>query len=125
MASQEVLYTGSCLCRRVRYDITGPVKRTSHCFCTMCQKQHGAAFGTYANVASADFSYSSGAAEVACYESSPGVKRCFCQVCGSTLTWQSDAYSEVIGVTLGTFDTRYEGQDHQLLDVHSKAPWLP
>ena len=91
----------------------------------MCQKQHGAAFGTYANVASADFSYTSGADEVSCYESSPGVSRCFCRVCGSTLTWQSKAYEESIAVTLGTFDTPYTGQEHMVLDYASRAPWLP
>jgi hypothetical protein len=91
----------------------------------MCQKQHGAAFGTYANVASADFAYTEGEDAVACYTSSPGVARCFCSVCGSTLTWQSHDDRDVIGVTLGTFDTPYAGQDHKLLHLEDKAPWLP
>ena len=36
------MHAGSCLCGRVRYRIAGPVKRTRHCYCSMCQKQHGA-----------------------------------------------------------------------------------
>ena len=35
---------GSCLCGGVRFEITGPLMRSSHCHCRMCQKQHGAAF---------------------------------------------------------------------------------
>ena len=118
------MYTGSCLCGRVKYAIDGPVKRTSHCHCRMCQKQHGAAFGSYANVSAADFSYVEGADEVAVYSSSPGVQRCFCKVCGSTLTWQMEAYRDRIAVTLGTFDTLYESVVHEELNEESRAPWL-
>lgn len=44
---------GSCLCGAVAYSAAGPVAKASHCYCTMCRKQHGAAAGTYANVARA------------------------------------------------------------------------
>ena len=43
---------GSCLCGGVRYRADGAVEHASHCYCTMCQKQHGAAAGSYANLAS-------------------------------------------------------------------------
>lgn len=39
---------GSCLCGAVRYQVDGPPKRVAHCHCTLCQKHHGAAFGSYA-----------------------------------------------------------------------------
>ncbi len=41
---------GSCLCKRVRFEIRGALGRSSHCHCSMCRKAHGAAFGTYAAV---------------------------------------------------------------------------
>lgn len=117
------MHTGSCLCGRVRYQIAGPVTRTSHCYCTMCQKQHGAAFATYANIKSADFSYAEGESSVMRYESSPGVERCFCKVCGSNLTWQMVAHKSRIAVTLGTFDTPYTGTAHEALNIESRAAW--
>lgn len=117
------MHRGSCLCARVRYQIAGPVTRTSHCYCTMCQKQHGAAFATYANVRSADFSYTQGADAVAVFASSPGVERGFCRVCGSNLTWQAAAHADRIGVTLGTFDTPYTGTGHEVLNADSRAAW--
>ncbi|MYM83233.1 hypothetical protein GTP44_14865 [Duganella sp. FT50W] len=52
---------GSCLCGGVRYRAALPVSHASHCYCTMCQKQHGAAAGSYANVASAGFAIEQGA----------------------------------------------------------------
>lgn len=118
------MYAGGCLCGRVKYAIDGPVKRTSHCHCRMCQKQHGAAFASYANVASADFAYVEGAPEVTAYESSPGVTRCFCKVCGSNLTWQMAAHKDRIAVSLGTFDTPYEGKVGQEFHEDSRASWL-
>jgi hypothetical protein len=119
------MYLGSCLCAAVRYEIRGPIDRTSNCWCTMCQKQHGAASGPYANVASADLHYVQGAQDITRYVSSPGVTRSFCRVCGANLTWQMESHSDRIGVTLGTFDTPYEGKVTHDLYIDSKPGWLP
>ena len=116
---------GSCLCRAVRYEIRGDIDRTSNCWCTMCQKQHGAASGPYANVASADLHILQGMDAITRYASSPGVERCFCKVCGSNLSWQRLDQRECIGVTLGTFDTPYEGKVTHDLFIDSKPGWLP
>ena len=120
-----IMYTGSCLCGAVRYEIDGEVGRTSKCWCTMCQKQHGAAFGPYANVAFAALRFTHGAQAIARYASSPGVERTFCKVCGSNLTWQAQSDRDVIGVTLGTFDTPYDGLVTHDLYIESKPGWLP
>lgn len=119
------MYKGSCLCGAVRYEIEGVIKRTSNCWCTMCQKQHGAASGPYANVASAALRFVQGAGAITAYVSSPSVTRSFCKVCGSNLTWQSDDYRDVIGVALGTFDTPYEGKVTHDLHLENKPGWLP
>jgi hypothetical protein len=119
------MYTGSCLCGAVRYEIDGDIERTSNCWCTMCQKQHGAAFAPYANVAFAALRFTQGQDAITRYRSSPDVERTFCKVCGSNLTWQMDSYREFIGVTLGTFDTPYEGQVTHDLHIESKPGWLP
>ena len=119
------MYTGSCLCGAVHYEIEGAINRTSNCWCTMCQKQHGAAFAPYANVASSALTFTQGIDAIARYASSQGVERTFCKVCGSNLTWQMDSYSEFIGITLGTFDTPYEGKVTHDLHIESKPGWLP
>ena len=119
------MYRGSCLCGAVRYEIRGQIDRTSKCWCTMCQKQHGSAFGPYANVASGDLHYLQGEAAITHYASSPGVERCFCKVCGSNLTWQSLDHSDRIAVSLGSFDTPYEGKVSTDLYIESTPGWLP
>ena len=119
------MYLGSCLCGAVRYEIRSAIDRSSNCWCTMCQKQHGAASGPYANVASAALHIVQGTQAITRYVSSPGVTRSFCKVCGSNLTWQMESHSERIGVTLGTFDTPYEGKVTHDLYIDSKPGWLP
>ncbi|MDQ1924978.1 GFA family protein [Massilia pseudoviolaceinigra] len=119
------MYTGSCLCGAVRYEIHGDVDHASICWCTMCQKQHGAANGPYANVASSALRIVAGLEAITRYASSPGVERTFCGVCGANLTWQMAEHSSRIAVTLGTFDTPYEGLVTDELHTDSKPGWLP
>lgn len=119
------MLTGSCLCGVVRYRAEGPVERASHCYCTMCQKQHGAAAGSYANVASAGLVVEQGADLVIEYASSAHGRRGFCRVCGSTLFWRSTDSPEQIAVTLGTLEPAYEGAVECELYPETKPAWLP
>ncbi|RLM48666.1 GFA family protein, partial [Halobellus sp. Atlit-31R] len=75
----------------------------------MCQKQHGAAAGTYANVARAGLTIERGEAFIAEYASSSHGRRAFCRQCGSTLFWRSEASPDRIAITLGTLDTPFTG----------------
>lgn len=118
------MYKGSCLCGAVHYEISGPVAYASNCWCTMCQKQHGAASGPYINVALADYRVVTGADRVREYASSSGVWRGFCQDCGSSLTWRSNARTDRIAVTLGTLDTPYAGQLAHEYFPENKPHWL-
>jgi hypothetical protein len=122
--SDDVL-RGSCLCGGVAYRADGPVKHASHCYCTMCQKQHGAASGTYANVARATFAFERGEELVTEYASSDHGRRGFCKVCGSTLYWRSTQAEDRIAVTLGTLDTAYTGTVQRELHTDTKPAWLP
>lgn len=117
---------GSCLCGGVEYKADRKsVSGASHCYCTMCQKQHGAASGTYANVASAGFSFEKGAELVAEFHSSDHGRRGFCKVCGSTLTWRSTQTPDRIAITLGTMEPEYDGPVQHELHTDTKPHWLP
>lgn len=119
------MFKGSCLCGAIQYEIRGEVARTSHCHCTMCQKQHGAAFASYANVATSDFHLTKGQEALTVYRSSPAVERSFCKVCGSNIGWQTDSHKHRIAIALGTFDTPYAQPVTHDLHIESRAPWLP
>ena len=94
---------GACLCREVAYEIRGPLGPVSHCHCTMCRKAHGAAFGSYAPVAHADFRWLYGASRVSRFRSSSKVCRTFCGRCGSTLQFVPDS-GETFSLAVATLD---------------------
>ncbi|WP_170304359.1 GFA family protein [Duganella radicis] len=116
---------GGCLCGGVRYRAALPVSHASHCYCTMCQKQHGAAAGTYANVASAGLTVEQGGDLITEYASSDHGRRGFCRVCGSTLFWRSTETPDRIAITLGTMEPEYAGAVARELFVENKPAWLP
>jgi hypothetical protein len=82
---------GSCLCGGVRFEIDGPLMRSSHCHCRQCQKAHGAPFRTRTRVAAADFRFLAGEELVSFYESTPGTHRGFCKVCGAPMLGKAEA----------------------------------
>ena len=115
------MITGSCLCGNIQYEIVGDIGQMGHCHCRMCQKAHGAAFGTYADVRWDNFRLLSGAPRS--YESSEGVQRTFCPDCGSTLQFVEEG-SEEFGIAVATFDEDPGTLPCYEIWTSSKAPWL-
>src|SRR5262245_35233255 len=75
---------GSCLCGAVRFEFDErSIVMIDNCHCSMCRKASGAAFGTSVMVPATEFRWVAGEESVSTYESSPGVHRAFCRVCGS------------------------------------------
>jgi hypothetical protein len=91
----------------------------------MCQKQHGAAAGSYANFRADKFRYVRGAELVQEYASSDEGRRGFCRVCGSSLTWRSITTPNNIAVTLGTMEPPYDGAVQRELFPENKPGWVP
>jgi len=92
---------GSCLCGAVRFAIDGELRDMSSCYCGMCRKAHGAAFGTYVHCAPQALRWVAGEDAVRRYESSPGFVRAFCGRCGSVLP---DGDAHAMNVPAGLLD---------------------
>lgn len=58
------------------------------------------------------------------WESSPGIRRCFCGRCGSQILKRKDASPESIRLRLGTLDTDPGVKPSKHIFVGSKAAWL-
>lgn len=112
---------GGCLCGAVRYEITGELFAASHCHCSMCRRQHGAAFATYAKFNPDDFKWVSGEELIKVYQTSSGAGWCFCSECGSTLAAADNG--EISSITLGTIhgDPGIKPESHIFTDF--RAPW--
>ena len=113
--------TGGCLCGEVRYEVAGPLFDVSNCHCSMCRRQHGAAFSTYADFNPGDFRWTCGEDLVKIYAVAAGGGWCFCSECGSTLA--GSEHGRITSIALGTVD----GDPGVVPTAHiftaSKAPW--
>jgi len=87
----------------------------------MCQKQHGAAFSTYADFRPESFGWTQGAALVKVYEVPSGGGWCFCSNCGSTLAGTDKGV--ISSVTLGTIEGDPGIRPECHIYVGSKANW--
>ncbi len=113
--------TGTCLCESVKYAIEGKLRDAGNCHCSMCRRQHGAAYATYATIESDEFRWVSGEELVTHYASSGNASWIFCSRCGSTLGAAEDGRVEA--VTLGTIDGDPGIRPRSHIFVGSKAPW--
>jgi len=106
-ARREVdqVLTGTCLCRKVRFEIRGELGSIVYCHCESCRKAQGTAFVANAPVAEEDFVLTSGAELIAKHESSPGKYRCFCCNCGSPVYSYRASIPGTVRVRLGTLDS--------------------
>ena len=94
---------GSCLCGSVRYDIDGPFEVMSHCQCSMCRRNHGAAFATFVSVPLSGFRWVAGESAISTFQSSNYGKRTFCSQCGS-VTPVVEQETGVVFCPAGNFD---------------------
>lgn len=116
---------GSCLCGEVVFSISAQPQKVSHCHCTMCQKQHGAAFATYARFKRADITYIQGAQSLQSYRSSSDVERKFCMLCGSNIEWaMPDLMSDYVAIALASLDDQNVAFEIKVLHRQSSAQWL-
>jgi hypothetical protein len=121
------VYQGSCLCAAVVYELLGPPKAVSHCYCSQCRKAHGAAFASYGSVPRGALQILRGSSWVRSYASSEIASREFCGQCGSTLFWSRSKgeFADWISIALGTLDTPFMPQTQKHVHIESAAPWWP
>lgn len=94
-------YTGGCLCGGIRYRVNGGLRPVVGCHCRQCRRTSGhyvattAAWRRYVTLEADD--------TLAWYESSPGVRRGFCNRCGSSVFWSRERLPR-INIHAGTLD---------------------
>lgn len=93
--------SGSCLCGKVRFETTGPLRPVIYCHCTQCRKQSGHFFAA-TDVDDADIQVTGGE-NITWYEASDTAKRGFCATCGSALFWKANGRARM-SVLAGSFD---------------------
>ena len=116
------MVSGSCLCRKVRYEIAGELTFAGHCHCVTCRKAHGSAFSSVAAVQIPEMKFLSGEDLLKSYESSPGKKRYFCSNCGSQIYAHRENQGHYI-LRLGTLDDDPGIKPAYHIWLKQKAAW--
>jgi len=93
---------GGCFCGSIRYRITAQPSVVTHCHCASCRRASGAVFITWMTLPSDGFEITEG--EQAVFHSSPGVNRGFCGICGTTVSYCHDDFTDEIDVAAATLD---------------------
>ena len=101
MSDIQERHAGGCLCGAVRYEVRGRLRDVVICYCSLCQKLHGAC-GPHSKAAKGDIVLIEDRG-LRWYESSARARRGFCGDCGSNLFWEP-VDQPGTGILAGTLD---------------------
>lgn len=118
------MYSGSCLCGNVQFEIQGELEPIQICHCSQCRKAQGSAFVTNIPVEEAAFKITSGESNLRSFESSPGKERVFCSNCGSPILSKTTKLPGVVRIRAGTLNGDLETKPIYHIYFDSKANWF-
>lgn len=116
---------GSCLCKTVRYRITGEVLNFQYCHCSRCRKFTGSAHAANLFVRTNDLEWTAGESELGGFQldATPGFATAFCKNCGSSLPSMSSTGKFWV-VPAGTLDADPGARPLRNIYWGSRAPWF-
>ena len=100
--SRENLRSGRCLCGNVTFEAWGDPLWVGICHCRSCRRASGGALMAAAGYPRSRVSFRGGS--LTSYCSSPGVRRSFCQHCGTSLSYESESWPDDVHLMVGAFD---------------------
>jgi len=117
------MYTGSCLCRGIQFELDAELEPIDICHCQQCRKAQGGPFATNAPVTASALRIVRGAELLTAYESSPGKHRCFCSRCGSPIYSRRTARPDVVRIRVGVINEPLNVRPHAHYHTGSKCNW--
>jgi len=114
---------GGCLCGAVRFAVTLPTLFCGHCHCSMCRRNHGAAYVTWIAVPRSQVAIDSGGDQLTRYESSEHGSRSFCSRCGTSLFCVSSRHPEIIDIPLANVHGPIDRLPESHLYFDDRASW--
>ena len=116
--------SGSCLCGDVQLRVRMPTLACVHCHCTMCQRNHGAAYVTWVAVARENLEVTAGAGQLVTYRSSEHGTRSFCGRCGSSLLCDIALHPGQIDVALACLHGPIDRAPQLHIYFDDRADWV-
>jgi hypothetical protein len=115
---------GRCLCGALTFTAALPTLWVAHCHCTLCQKNAGAAFVTWAGFSDADVTIGDDADALRWYSATENAYRGFCENCGSTMFFKSARWPGELHITVVNFTEALDREPQVHVNWETHQPWL-
>jgi hypothetical protein len=115
--------TGSCLCRGVRYTVSGELQRFVHCHCARCRKSTGTGHATNLFV-KGTLKWETGENLIRSFKV-PEAERftnAFCSTCGARVP-RFNPQLQTVHIPAGSLDDVPEMKPMGRIFLGSRAPW--
>jgi hypothetical protein len=122
-AEDSALYTGSCLCGGIRFQLSAELGSIDVCYCQMCRKAQGGPLVTNASVEASAIKVTQGQKLLTSYESSPGERRLFCSRCGSPIYSERTDQPQIVRVRVGAINEPLNVRPTAHYYTASKCNW--
>ncbi|MFF8789418.1 GFA family protein [Streptomyces sp. NPDC015125] len=103
MSADSPLRSGGCLCRRIRFALTGVADYPHTCSCTHCQRLSGGPLMSWVSFPLSGLTWTGEGGEPVWHYTWPDSRRGFCPDCGSQLCALDDGANS-IAITLSALD---------------------
>ncbi len=117
------MYQGSCLCGAVTLQLLGGIESIIHCHCSRCRKSTGSAYATNGFIEKSALVITTGGQHIANFESAPGKRRHFCQICATPIYSSNEQDPLRLRIRLGVLDSDISERPISHNFVSSKATW--
>jgi hypothetical protein len=119
---KHALITGGCYCGQVRYRAAQEPIFQANCHCANCRRAAGAQAVAWITVRSSAFAFEQGTPKR--YRTDTGAWRTFCELCGTSLTYEKDTRPGEIDITTGSLDHPEDFPPSKDVFPEEKLPWV-
>ena len=112
---------GKCNCGSVAFELKGKMPAMYKCFCTLCQRQGGAASNASTIVRVENFAWVRGVDSIAKWKKATGFSSHFCKTCGSPVP--NTFRDKYVWVPMGLLDNSANMKVAAYLFLNSKPAW--
>jgi len=113
---------GHCLCRAIVFEYEGEPNWTLHCHCETCRRATSSPMTTWVSVPRAAFRFTRGTPRY--FASSPGVRRGFCEKCGSPISWEGERVPDEVHLYAASLANPLELSPSRHVFAAEQLPWF-
>jgi hypothetical protein len=118
----STVLNGRCGCGAVSIRVEGKPNWVAHCHCRDCRAQTGSPFTTFAGFPRERFAWKG--ATVKSHPSSPGVRRSFCEKCGTPMLFEGERWPGEVHIFVATLENPASLTPQAHVYFGQALPWI-